>query len=668
MFKKLINSLIIITTVSIFFLSCNAVVPAQDIKVNPLFTDNMVLQQKQDITIWGTAKPEGDVTVIFNDQNKKTSVDENGNWEVVLKPVPAGGPYKLEIKGKETLEINNVMVGEVWICSGQSNMEMPIFSGWSEINDAKQEIASANYPDLRIIMVEKNSSNQPIDNFKSSGWKVSSPESIPNFSAVAYFFGRKLQKELNVPIGLIQTAWGGTVVEAWTSGESLKNNKDFKEAVEIIALDETSEEAKKLIAQKRKEGWPGEIEKILKNSGSFDQGFQNFDNNTKNWKTMKLPTIWEKTGMKVDGIVWFSKNIQIPDSWQGGDLTLHLGKINDFDNTWFNGVRVGQGIDVTDLRVYNIPKKLVKKGNNKIVVQVLDIGNNGGLYGPEDQMKILAKNDSLSLIGDWKYKIDPIKLDLNKIPEKPNNNSGVNRPTVLYNAMINPLLNYSIKGAIWYQGESNAGRAYQYRGLFKTLIKDWRSKWNQGDFPFYFVQLANFMEVKPNPEDDAWAELREAQTMALELPNTGMAVAIDIGDATDIHPTNKQDVGNRLALNALAKDYKKDITFSGPVYKAMQINGDAIEIEFDHVDKGLKTRDNKKLVGFEIAGADKLFVWADAKIVDNKVVVSSKKIKKPVAVRYAWAANPVCNLYNNADLPASPFRTDKWPGITINKK
>lgn len=668
MFKIIIKFLVIINTVSIFFLSCTTVEPARDIKVNPLFTDNMVLQQKKDIKIWGKALAGGEVTVLFNDLNKKSSVDNKGNWQVVFPPVDAGGPYNLTIKGKKILEIKNVMVGEVWICSGQSNMEMPLYSEWSKINDAEEEIAAANYPNLRIITVKKNSANQPKDNFESEGWKVSSPETIPNFSAVAYFFGRKLQKDLDIPIGLIQTAWGGTVVEAWTSGESLKNNIDFKEIVEIIALDETTKEAKKIMDQKRKEGWPGKIEKIIKESGLFDQNFQNSDYVTDNWKSMKLPTVWEKTGMKVDGIVWFSKTIEIPSSMQGENLILSLGKINDFDITWFNGVRVGMGVDVSDLRKYEIPKELVKKGKNKITVQVLDIGNSGGLYGPSDEMKLIGDGDSISLTGNWKYKIDPINLDVSKLPVKPHNNSGINRPTVLYNAMINPLLNYGIKGAIWYQGESNAERAYQYRGLFKTLIKDWRKQWNQGDFPFYFVQLANFMETKNNPEDASWAELREAQTMALELPNTGMAVAIDIGDANDIHPTNKQDVGKRLALIALAKDYGKDISFSGPIYKSMKIEENKISIDFTHVDKGLKTTNNEKLKGFEIAGKDKIFVWADARIVDNKVIVSSKKIKKPVAVRYAWASNPDSNLYNKADLPASPFRTDNWPGITMNKK
>jgi sialate O-acetylesterase len=299
---------------------------------------------------------------------------------------------------------------------------------------------------------------------------------------------------------------------------------------------------------------------------------------------------------------------------------------------------------------------------------VLDIGNHGGLYGPAKEMKLSSENKSISLVGNWKYKIEPVKIDIAKLPIKPNQNFGVNRPSVLYNGMINPLLSYGIKGAIWYQGESNAERAYQYRALFKSLIEDWRSAWGQGNFPFIFVQLANFKRTEKLPKDDSWAELREAQLMALELPNTGMAVTIDIGDAVDIHPKNKQDVGKRLALNALAKVYGKDVAFSGPLYKSMKIDGSKIIIEFTNTNKGLKIKGDRELKGFAIAGSDKKFVWANAKIDGEKVIVWNSEIKNPVAVRYAWAANPICNLYNGADLPASPFRTDEWKGKTYGKK
>ena len=665
--RRIINSLFILPILTLLVLTgCQQ--PAKNISLLPLFTDNMVLQQKQDIPIWGTAEPGGEVVVTFNEQQKKATVNDDGNWNVSLSPVPAGGPYELVISGVETRAIKNVMVGEVWICSGQSNMEMAVEAAWGKVDNSSEEVANANYPNVRLFTVEKQMANTEQDVFKSEGWKECSSETIPGFSAVAYFFGRHLHNNLNVPIGLIQTAWGGTIVEAWTSGATLKRIPEFTEKVKYIESDETTDEEKKVAAKKKKAEWPDKIEQVLINKGTQNHGYQNSDYKTDDWRTMKLPTIWEDAALNIDGVIWFSKVINVPKSWKGEDLTLSLGKINDYDITWFNGKRVGRGIDVLESRNYKIPSSLVNVGQNRIVVQVLDIGNVGGLYGPAKEMKLKSKNSSISLVGNWKFKIDPIKIVKKDLPEKQDQNSGVNRPTVLYNAMINPLLPYGIKGAIWYQGESNAGRAYQYRNLFSTLIKDWRNVWGQGDFPFIFVQLANFMKIKPQPSEDSWAELREAQTMALVLPNTGMAVTIDIGDAKDIHPTNKQDVGKRLALNALAKVYEKNIAYSGPMYNSMEVEGNKIRLKFTNTNDGLKIKGSKKLNGFAIAGADKKFVWAKAKLVGDEVIVSSYKIKNPVAVRYAWAANPVCNLYNGADLPASPFRTDDWEGITYGKK
>ena len=464
---------------------------AKNITVNPLFSDNMVLQQKQKIPIWGTAKPGGEVIVVLNEQEQKTTVTKDGKWRVDLLPVAAGGPYELLIKGKETFTIKNVLVGEVWICSGQSNMEMPVSGDWAKVLNDSAEVANANYPDIRLFQVEKVMANTPQEKLESDGWKECSPNTVANFSAVAYFYGRYLQKELDVPVGLIQTAWGGTVVEAWTSGKTLKKFDEFKDIVAYIENDKSTTEEKKALAKKKLNEWPDKIENILKSDGTLDHGYQNDNYDISAWKSMKLPTVWEDQGLDIDGVVWFSKEIDIPNAWKGEDLTLSLGGINDYDITWFNGKRVGRGADVAIQRAYNIPASLIKKGKNRIVVQVFDIGNVGGLYGPAKNMKISTKNNSISLVGSWKYKIDPIKIDSEKIPEKPDQNAGVNRPSVLYNAMIYPLLPYGIKGAIWYQGESNAERAYQYRDLFSTMIKDWRADWGQGDFPFYFVQLAN---------------------------------------------------------------------------------------------------------------------------------------------------------------------------------
>lgn len=627
----------------------------------------MVLQQKRTIPVWGKADPGGEVSVTIKGQNEKAIADNDGEWRVNLAAIPAGGPYELLISGEESIEIKNVMVGEVWICSGQSNMEMAL-AGWGQINDYENEISNAMYPDLRLITVDKKTANLPQEDFKSDGWKQCTPENVALFSAVAYFFGRDLHQDLNIPIGLIHTSWGGTVAEAWTSGPTLKTFPEFAVEVEFIESDTLSEEEKALAKEKIKAEWPDKIEQILVDQGTLNHRFQDPEFKSEDWKRMTLPTIWEDAGLNVDGVVWFSKEVNIPESWQGEDLLLSLGKINDYDITWFNGVRVGRGTDVSELRKYNISNSIVVSGKNKIVVEVLDIGNLGGIYGPADEMKLESAKGSVALTGEWRYLIDPVNIDVGELPRKPDDNNEVNRPTVLYNAMIHPLLPYAIQGAIWYQGESNAGRAYQYRKLFKDMIGDWRKNWGQGDFPFLFVQLANFMEVKSQPEEDAWAELREAQTMALELPNTGMAVAIDIGDEKDIHPKNKQDVGRRLALNALALVYDRDLVYSGPMYRSMKIEQGKVRLQFDHTDGGLKIKEGDKLKGFSIAADDKKFRWANAKIEGDEIVVWNPEISEPASVRYAWASNPVCNLYNGAGLPASPFRTDSWDGLTIDKK
>jgi sialate O-acetylesterase len=386
------------------------------------------------------------------------------------------------------------------------------------------------------------------------------------------------------------------------------------------------------------------------------------------WKTMALPQLWENAGLpSLDGTVWFRKNLSLPETWAGKDLQLYVGKIDDADTTYFNGEKIGSRNVWNEVRKYAVPGRLVKAGKNTLTVRVLDWTIGGGIWDdPADLKLVLAGSDSLSLAGDWMYRVG---MDLNEVGPQPRNPEDPNYPTVLFNGMINPLIPYAIKGAIWYQGESNAGRAYQYRMLFPLMINDWRNRWQEGAFPFLFVQLASWQETLPAPNESDWAELREAQTMTmLNRPNTGMAVAIDIGDAKDIHPKNKQEVGRRLALNALKIAYGKNVACSGPIYKSMKVKGNRLRIKFDHTDGGLVAKDSQALKGFAVAGADQVFRWAEAEIDGNEVVVWHKEIKNPVAVRYAWASNPVCNLYNGAGLPASPFRSDDWTGVTAGKR
>jgi sialate O-acetylesterase len=630
----------------------------------PLFSDNMVLQQQKEIPVWGIAPPYSKVSVLFRKQFVKTKADENGKWIVRLKPENVGRNETLTVKCRnKKILCKNVAVGEVWIASGQSNMEVSLVNNWGPVNNGIQEASNASYPDIRLFIVNRNSSVEPVDTISSDGWKPCSPEIVKNFSAVAYFFGRELYNQLHIPVGLIESAWGGTVAEAWTSAESLELMEDFTSYVQKIrSLPKNIDGQQK---QFEKDDFQMHIEMSRKDPGIMgkDTIFKTIGVNDAGWSTMNLPGLWENSSFGVfDGSVWFRKHIELPIEMSRKKMVLNIGPSDDFDEAWVNGVKVGQSGFWGEPRHYPIREGIIKYGDNVITLRVSDFQGAGGFNGkPENFYLSGPDNFILDLSGEWLIHAGYNKREIESMAMKPGDS---NRPTTLFNGMINPLIPYSFKGVIWYQGESNTGMAWQYRDLFPTLIKDWRNHWKAGDFPFYFVQLANHMQRNDQPVDDMWAELREAQTLALQQPNTGMAVTIDIGDALNIHPGNKQDVGKRLALWALNKNYQIDIPFSGPLYKSCEILGDKIFIRFDHIYNGLSASGHSKLTGFAIAGDDKMFHWADATISGNSVIVSCKDVVNPVAVRYAWSSNPECNLVNSANLPASPFRTDDWDLIT----
>jgi len=489
-----------------------------DVKLPAAISDNMVLQQGMKVSIWGWAEPGEKVAVGGNWQSLgwHTTADKDGRWMVKIKPPKAGGPYKMTINGKNTITIKNILVGEVWVCSGQSNMERSV----KRSANAEQEIVSANYPNIRLFAVRKTIADSPQTDC-SGNWSSCSPETVADFSAAAYFFGRELHSRLGVGVGLIQTCWGGTPAEAWTRHEVLASDPELKPIVD-----------------------------------RFDEAWGNY-----------------------------------------------LKAINDYTQELISWLSAAEKAHVE-----------------------------GGQIPGE--------------------------------PDKPRSPSGPRTPSRLYNAMIAPLVPYGIRGAIWYQGESNTGRAWQYRKLFPAMIENWRNDWGQGDFPFYYVQIAPFKYGK----EFIGVELREAQLKALSVPNTGMAVITDIGNINDIHPKNKQDVGKRLALWAMAKTYgREEIVCSGPIYKSMKIEGDKIRLFFDYVDGGLVAKGGP-LTHFTIAGEDRKFVEANARIDGDTIVVSSDKVKNPVAARFAWSNAAVPNLFNKARLPASSFRTDDWPGVTFNKR
>ena len=660
--------------IGFFWMGCLGVMQTcemvAEVTLAQIFTDHMVLQRNQPIKVWGQAEADESIRVSLADQSFHTRANSQGKWLVELAPLEAGGPHQLTVAGQNQITLEDVLVGEVWICSGQSNMEM----GVAHVDRAEEAIGEASFPGIRLFTVDKATSLSPRDRWDNDpSWVACSPETLAQggwggFSATAYFFGRALHQSLGIPIGLIHASWGGTLCEAWTSAEGLRELPDFAPAVESVQRLAEEMETGRFNFEGQMQDWWQQNDPGDRQRGNW----ANPDIDTSQWTTMDVPGHWEKAGLEgFDGIVWFRKVITLPDDWQGENLILHLGPIDDADTTFVNGMEVG----TTDFwmagRTYPIQANWFKAGMNTVSVRVLDTGGDGGFYGAPDQLRLEnpERKQSLSLAGNWQYRVARSARDWSPLPQRPGNNPNVT--TVLYNAMLAPIIPFTIRGAIWYQGESNAGRAYQYRSLFPAMIRDWRQQWQQGDFPFGFVQLANFTPPQSDPGESSWAELREAQSMALSEPNTGQAVIIDIGDAADIHPRNKQDVGARLALWAKSEVYHQNLVYSGPTYRSMQIEGNRIRLTFDHAGSGLRAgrasaASNQPLRSFAIAGKDRQFVWAEARIDGASIVVSSKEIEEPVAVRYAWADNPEgCNLYNQEGLPASPFRTDDWPGITV---
>jgi sialate O-acetylesterase len=645
-----------------------------NLKLPALIGDNMVLQQKTNAKIWGKAYPGRKITVTTSwNSSGKAIAGNDGKWSVTLPTPAAGGPYTISVAANDTtITVQNVLVGEVWFCSGQSNMEMPL-AGWPPVDTimhSSATIAASAISEIRLFNLQKKISDKPLDEC-TGRWEVSSPETVKQFSATAYFFGKKLNKELHIPVGLIESAWGGTPSESWTSAKSLEQAGEFTKEIKAI------KESAPLQAEYQK--WLNTLNQVeVKAAGDDqwkdlnfnDQSIPTVEFNDSGWPSMALPTQFESVIGDFDGAIWFRKNIEIPQEMAGKDLILSLGPIDDMDRTYFNGKLVGEmetsGVWKVD-RIYEVPAALVKAGNNVISVRVLDTQGGGGIYGAPEEMKLSAKNDPktfMPLKGDWKYQpVAELKGDKFYIYDISKNEFQTRKrpigisagtPTVLFNGMVNPALQYQIKGAIWYQGEANVGRAEQYSKIFPAMIKNWRESWDIKDFPFYFVQIAPYVYAGVDSTESAY--LREAQESALKLPNTGMAVTLDIATVMNIHPPYKTEVGERLASLALNNDYGIKNQCNGPVYKSMIISAGGIKLQFDNVGDGLIAKKDK-LTEFEIAGKDGHFVKANARIVNNEVFVSSPSVKDPVSVRYCWRNGAEASLFNKAGLPAWQFRT-----------
>ncbi|TRX25100.1 sialate O-acetylesterase [Flavobacterium franklandianum] len=640
---------------SLLILLLFSLMASANVRMPLLFSDGMVLQRNKQIPVWGWADANEKVVVHFNKQTKSITADKNGKWMVKLDAEKAGGPFELTITGKNKMVITNVLVGEVWICSGQSNMEFQV----SKTMNSEKEINDSNYPMIRHFGVAQDLSGTPKEDLKAGKWAVCNKENVGDFTAVGYFFAKRLFVELKIPIGIINTSWGGTNVETWTSREAFENSSEFKDMIANVPqvdIDSLSKSQIGLITAK--------IEKIQGSKVSTNEEllFKELNFDDANWPEMKAPELWESQQLNnLDGMVWMRKSIIVTKEDANKKAILELAKIDDQDFTYINGVLIGTTNNYTKKRTYQIPEGLLKEGKNVIAIKIIDNTGGGGIYGDESDLKLTLQNSVIPLSGRWKFNVVQIKSEVS-----PNG-----YPSLLYNAMINPLVPFAFHGVLWYQGEANVTRAKQYQIAFPLMINDWRTKWKQGDFPFYFVQLSTFDEFGGNSKTGSnWAELREAQTQTLSFPNTGMAVTTDIGNAKDIHPTNKQDVGTRLAAIALNNTYSKKMIFSGPSFKSQEIKGNESILTFDNIGSGLSTSDqNGVLKGFEVAGADKVFYPAKAIIENNKIIVSSEKVPNPTAVHYGWADDDTeINLFNKEEFPASPFRTDDWEMITANGK
>ncbi len=624
------------------------------ISLPKVFGDSMVLQRGIKVPVWGNSTPGALIVAKLGNVQATAKADPQGKWQLRFPVFKEGGPYVLEVaesgRPDSKIVLKGVLVGDVWLASGQSNMEWQV----QQSKDANEEIANAHFPQIRFLVVEHSKQVKPQSDIAAGKWKVCDAENVKDFSAVAYYFARKIHHGQKVPVGIIQSTWGGTPIEAWTSREMLLTSPITKAKTlsnDTLALDR-EDFVRDSLNQIR--FW----NMVYNPQNNADKIVPAAEYDNAGWTTVEMPKVIKDFGIGYyEGVVWLRKKISLPALFQQKNLTISLGHPEMNYSLYFNGQEICKNVWYGNpTHSYTIPANLVKSGENTIAVRIAMLWGGGGL-NPADDIYITDGSSKISLGGKWLYKKD-LEGALPKILNYQY------YPSVLFNTMINPVIPYGIKGFIWYQGESNAGAAYDYRKLFPMLIADWRKRWQQGNLPFLFVQLANYMKTKPLPSESEWAELREAQTLTLSQPNTGMACIIDIGEANDIHPKNKQEVGRRLALIANKKVYKQECIASGPTYQTFLKEDSRIRINFANTGSGLSTKDGKEVTGFAVAGKDKQFYWAKATIEGNEVIVYADKVAEPVAVRYAWADNPECNLVNSEGLPATPFRTDEWKGIT----
>ncbi len=630
--------------ISVIFTLCFTFIGEAKVKLPTLVSDGMVLQREQPIAVWGRADAGEKISLNFLKKDYEVNADESGKWKLTLSSQKAGGPYSMRIND---IELKDILIGDVWLFSGQSNMELPI----ARVTDMfREEVQTYTNPMIHFITVPLiYNFHQPQTDVKSTTWKTLTPENVMPLSAVAYFFAKDLYAKIKIPVGMINSSVGGSPVEAWISEEGLKPFPTYLNSMSICQSDAYVSDVKNL-DRERRNLWNAVLYRQDAGMTGKEKWFSP-DYNDSSWDKINLnDNSWGSDGLNpLNGSFWFRKTFEVSESEAGKEAVLRLGCIVDADSVYVNGVFIGTTSYRYPPRIYQIPKGLLKKGDNQITVRLVSYAGYPE-FVKDKPYKIVFDNTEINLEGEWKYRLGT------SMPQLPGETFFQYKPVGLYNGMIAPLLNYGIKGVLWYQGESNTGRYNEYQSLLSTLISDWRSRWNQPELPFFIVQLANFMQSYSYPAESQWAALRDAQLKVSQtVSNTGLAVTIDLGEWNDIHPLNKKDVGKRLSLLAQNKVYNDEkVVCNGPVYKSMAVKGNKIILSFEDGTDNLQLVEELK--GFAIAGKDKKFIWGKAVTEQNKVIVWSDEVLQPVMVRYAWADNPEgANLQNKSGLPASPF-------------
>ncbi|WP_309026152.1 sialate O-acetylesterase [Pelagicoccus enzymogenes] len=643
-----------LTLISLLAVSLCPSLPA-DVTLPSIVSDGMILQRDSDLTVWGWADPDEKVSVHFLGKSLSTTADAAGNWQVSLPPSPAGGPHQMRIAGKNEITLRNILMGDVWLCSGQSNMTHA-FDRWQE--EYAAEIAASKNAQIRQFRVPTNPIlTGPQKDFPGLSWQEADPQSLLEFTVVGYFHAKKLFDKYKVPQGIIMSCVGGTRIEAWTSEAGFKN---FPDILDTIERNKDTEYVNRINAEAKADREsdtppPSEDRGLASAPKWYDPAHQPL-----NWKSINIPGYWEDQGLRnLDGVVWYRREIEIPAALAGQEIKVKLGRIRNADELYVNGQKVGNTTYEYPQRRYTIPTDLTKPGKNLFVIRVTNYAGSGGfIHDKPYQLEVAGQ--TIDLKGTWHYKVGEVYRPTRSYKQ---GISAQSQPSALYNGMIAPFTRYGLHGMLWYQGESNAGNPVSYREFLPNLIADWRQQWNAPNATFLIAQLPNFMDIDFLPPSHSnWAEMREVQLQtALETPNTGLGIAIDLGEWNDIHPGNKKQVGERLALQAMQHAYgETDLVTSGPLFRSQEIVDDTIVLHFDHTGSGLVSSNGEQLAHFAIAGEDKKFVWGDAVIKGDTVVVSSDEVPAPRYVRYAWADNPdFANLGNAEGLPASPFRTDR---------